>query len=48
MPVAHDAGSYQRLLERLIERGAEQAVGGEGIPLEEAERKRRRKYGFSR
>lgn len=54
--VVQDAESYQALLDRpdhaetiaAIRRGMEQAKRGEGIPLEEAERRLREKHGFSR
>lgn len=54
--VVQDAGSYQDLLDRLeraetlaaIRRGIEQAEAGHGVPLEEAERRLRKKHGFSR
>ena len=54
--VVQDAQSYQQLLDRLekvetvaaIRRGIEQAERGEGIPIEEAEKRLRRKHGFSR
>ena len=54
--VVQDAESYQVLLDRLeraetlaaIRRGAEQAGRGEGIPLEEAEKRLRNKHGFLR
>lgn len=53
--VVQDAGSYQLILERLeqaetvaaVRRGLEQADRGEGIPLEEAARRLRKKHGFS-
>lgn len=54
--VVQDAESYQVLLDRLeraetvaaIRRGAEQAGRGEGIPLDEAEKRLRNKHGFLR
>ena len=54
--VVQDAESYQLMLERLeraetvaaIRRGMEQVDRGEGIPLEEAEKRLRKKHGFSR
>jgi prevent-host-death family protein len=54
--VVQDAESYQIMLERLeraetisaIRRGMEQFEKGEGIPLEEAEERLRKKRGFSR
>ena len=54
--VVQDAESYQLMLDRLeraetvaaIRRGIEQAKRGEGIPLEEAEKRLRKKHGFSR
>ena len=54
--VVQDAESYQAMLDRLeraetlaaIRRGIEQAQRGEGIPLEEAENRLRKKHGFSR
>ena len=54
--VVQDAESYQVLLDRLeraetlaaIRRGVEQMGGGEGIPLEEAEKRLRKKQGFLR
>jgi prevent-host-death family protein len=54
--VVQDAQSYQELLDRLehaetvaaIRRGIEQTARGEGIPLEEAEKRLRKKHGFSR
>ncbi len=54
--VVQDAESYQVLLDRLeraetlaaIRRGAEQAGRGEGITLEEAEKRLRNKHGFLR
>ena len=54
--VVQDAESYQVLLDRLeraetlaaIRRGVEQMGGGEGIPLEEAEKRLRKKQGFRR
>lgn len=54
--VVQDAESYQLMLDRLehaetvaaIRRGIEQSERGESIPLEEAEKKLRKKHGFSR
>lgn len=54
--VVQNAASYQEILDRLeraetmaaIRRGIEQADRGEGIPLEEAEERLRKKHGFSR
>ena len=54
--VVQDAESYQLMLDRLeraetvaaIRRGMEQAKRGEAIPLEEAEKRLRKKHGFSR
>lgn len=54
--VVQDAASYQLMLDRLehaetlaaIRRGVEQAKRGESIPLEEAEKRLRKKHGFSR
>jgi len=54
--VVQDAESYQVMLDRLeraetvaaIRRGIEQTKRGEGIPLEEAEKRLRKKHGFSR
>jgi prevent-host-death family protein len=54
--VVQDADSYQALLDRLeraetaaaIRQGMEQFEHGEGIPLDRAERRLRRKHGFSR
>jgi len=54
--VVQDAESYQLLLERLeraetvaaIARGLEQFGRGEGIALDEAEDRLRKKHGFSR
>ncbi len=54
--VVQDAESYQLMLERLeraetlasIRRGMEQSERGEGTPLAEAEKKLRKKHGFSR
>ncbi len=54
--VVQDAGSYQELLDRLehaetiaaIRLGMEQFERGEGIPLREAERRLRKRHGFSR
>jgi len=52
--VVQNAESYQLMLERLeraetvaaIRRGIEQAERGEGIPLEEAEKRLRKKHGL--
>jgi len=54
--IVQDAGSYQALLDRLeraetvaaIRQGIEQLERGEGISLTQAERKLRKKHGFSR
>ena len=54
--VVQDAESYQLILERLeraetlaaLRRGVEQFDRGEGIPLDEAEARLRKKHGFSR
>lgn len=54
--VVQDAESYQLMLDRLeraetvaaIRRGMEQAERGESIPLEEAEKRLRKRHGFSR
>ena len=54
--VVQDAESYQALLDRLeraetiaaIRQGMEQFERGEGIPLKEAEKRLRKKHGFSR
>ncbi len=54
--VVQDAESYQLMLDRLehaetvaaIRRGIEQSERGKAIPLEEAEKKLRKKHGFSR
>lgn len=54
--VVQDAESYQLMLERLeraetlgaIRRGIEQLDRGEGIPLDEAEDRLRKKHGLSR
>ena len=54
--VVQDAESYQELLDRLeraeavaaMRDGIAQFERGEGIPLEEAERRLRKKHGFSR
>ena len=54
--VVQDAESYQLLLERLeraetvaaIARGMEQVGRGEGVSLDEAEDRLRKKHGFSR
>jgi prevent-host-death family protein len=53
--VVQNAESYQEILDRLeraeavaaIRRGKEQVARGEGIPLEEAEKRLRKKHGFS-
>ena len=53
--IVQDAGSYQALLDRLeraetvaaIRQGIEQLGRGEGISLTQAERKLRKKHGFS-
>jgi hypothetical protein len=53
--VVQDARSYQELLDRLdraetlaaIRRGIEQARLGEGLPIEEAEKRLMKKHGFS-
>jgi len=53
--VVQDARSYQEMLDRLeraetvaaIRRGIEQAERGEGIPLDEAEKRLAKKHGFS-
>ncbi|MGA8025694.1 MAG: type II toxin-antitoxin system Phd/YefM family antitoxin [Bryobacteraceae bacterium] len=54
--VVQDAGSYQVILERLeraetrgaIRSGVEQFDRGEGISLDDAEKRLRKKHGFSR
>lgn len=54
--VVQDAASYQELLDRLeraetvaaIRQGIEQIKRGEGIPLKQAERRLRKRHGFSR
>jgi len=54
--VVQDAESYQKMLDRLeraemlaaVHRGMEQADRGEGIPLDEAEKRLMKKHGFSR
>ena len=54
--VVQDAESYQLILERLeraetlaaVTRGMEQLERGEGISLDEAENRLRKKHGFSR
>ena len=54
--VVQDAESYQEMLDRLeraetldsIRRGMDQAARGEGIPLRDAEKRLRKKHGFSR
>jgi prevent-host-death family protein len=54
--VVQDAHSYQELLDRLeraettaaIRQGMEQFERGEGIPLKQAERRLRKRHGFSR
>ena len=54
--VVQDAASYQTLLDRLeraeaiaaIRQGMEQVKRGEGIPLKQAERRLRKRHGFSR
>ncbi|MGD0126035.1 MAG: type II toxin-antitoxin system Phd/YefM family antitoxin [Terriglobia bacterium] len=54
--VVQDAHSYQELLDRLeraeitaaIRQGMEQFERGEGIPLKQAERRLRKRRGFSR
>lgn len=54
--VVQDAESYQELMDRLehaetvaaVREGMEQAARGETMTLEEAERRLRKKYGFSR
>jgi prevent-host-death family protein len=53
--VVQDAASYQQILERLdraetvaaIRRGMEQFDRGEGIPLDEAEKRLRKKHALS-
>ncbi len=54
--VVQDADSYQALLDRLeraetvaaIRQGVEQFERGKGIPLKQAERRLRKRHGFSR
>jgi PHD/YefM family antitoxin component YafN of YafNO toxin-antitoxin module len=54
--IVQDADSYQTLLDRLeraetvaaIRQGMEQFDQGEGIPLKQAERRLRKRHGFSR
>ena len=54
--VVQDAESYQEMLDRLehaetlaaIQKGMEQFNRGEGMALDEAEKKLRKKHGFSR
>ena len=54
--IVQDADSYQTLLDRLeraetvaaIRQGMEQFERGEGIPLKQAERRLRKRHGFSR
>jgi len=54
--VVQDAEGYQALLDRLeraetvaaIRQGTEQFERGEGIPLKQAERRLRKRHGFSR
>ncbi len=54
--VVQDAEGYQTLLDRLeraetvaaIRQGVEQFERGEGIPLKQAERRLRKRHGFSR
>jgi PHD/YefM family antitoxin component YafN of YafNO toxin-antitoxin module len=54
--IVQDADSYQTLLDRLeraetvaaIRQGMDQFERGEGIPLKQAERRLRKKHGFSR
>ena len=54
--VVQDAEGYQALLDRLeraetpaaIRQGMEQFERGEGIPLKQAERRLRKRHGFSR
>ena len=54
--VVQNAVSYQEILDRLehaetlaaLRRGIEQAERGEGIPLEEAKKRLRKKHGLSR
>jgi PHD/YefM family antitoxin component YafN of YafNO toxin-antitoxin module len=54
--IVQNADSYQELLDRLeraetvaaIREGMEQFERGEGIPLQQAERRLRKKHGFSR
>ncbi len=54
--IVQDAASYQALLDRLeraetvaaIRQGIEQFERGKGIPLKQAERRLRKRHGFSR
>jgi prevent-host-death family protein len=54
--IVQDADSYQALLDRLeraetiaaIRQGMEQLERGEGMPLKQAERRLRKRHGFSR
>ena len=54
--VVQDAGTYQEMLDRLeraetvasIRRGIDQAARSEGISLEQAEKRLRKKHGLSR
>ena len=54
--VVQDAESYQELLDRLeraetlaaIRQGLQEFERGQGMPLEEAEKRLRKKHGFSR
>jgi prevent-host-death family protein len=54
--IVQDAESYQQLLDRLeraetvaaIRKGMQQFGRGEGIPLKQAERRLRKRHGFSR
>jgi prevent-host-death family protein len=54
--VVQDAASYQEMLDRLeraetlaaIKNGMDQVKRGEAVPLGEAERRLRKKHGFSR
>ena len=54
--IVQDADSYQTLLDRLeraetvaaVRQGMEQFERGEGIPLKQAERRLRKRHGFSR
>ncbi|HEY6270568.1 MAG TPA: type II toxin-antitoxin system Phd/YefM family antitoxin [Terriglobales bacterium] len=54
--IVQDADSYQELLDRLeraetvaaIREGMEQFERGQGVPLQQAERRLRKKHGFSR